>query len=100
MIPINPSLILGLCASNIPFPDHNQAPRNTYQASMGKQAIGVYSSNYIHRMDTLSNILNYPQIPLVKTKISDITNCNKLPCGINVIVAIACFTGFNQENKQ
>ena len=96
---LHPSLILGLCASNIPFPDHNQAPRNTYQASMGKQAIGVYSSNYIHRMDTLSNILNYPQIPLVKTKISDITNCNKLPCGINVIVAIACFTGFNQEDS-
>ena len=96
---LHPSLILGLCASNIPFPDHNQAPRNTYQASMGKQAIGVYTSNFNHRMDTLGNILNYPQIPLVKTKISDITNCNKLPCGINVIVAIACFTGFNQEDS-
>ena len=96
---LHPSLILGLCASNIPFPDHNQAPRNTYQASMGKQAIGVYSSNFNYRMDTLGNILNYPQIPLVKTKISDITNCNKLPCGINVIVAIACFTGFNQEDS-
>ena len=96
---LHPSLILGLCASNIPFPDHNQAPRNTYQASMGKQAIGVYSSNFNYRMDTLGNILNYPQIPLVKTKISDITNCNELPCGINVIVAIACFTGFNQEDS-
>ena len=96
---LHPSLILGLCASNIPFPDHNQAPRNTYQASMGKQAIGIYSSNFNYRMDTLGNILNYPQIPLVKTKISDITNCNKLPCGINVIVAIACFTGFNQEDS-
>ena len=96
---LHPSLILGLCASNIPFPDHNQAPRNTYQASMGKQAIGVYSSNFNYRMDTLGNILNYPQIPLVKTKISDITHCNELPCGINVIVAIACFTGFNQEDS-
>lgn len=96
---LHPSLILGLCASNIPFPDHNQAPRNTYQASMGKQAIGVYTSNFNYRMDTLGNVLNYPQIPLVKTKLSDITNCNKLPCGINVIVAIACFTGFNQEDS-
>ena len=96
---LHPSLILGLCASNIPFPDHNQAPRNTYQASMGKQAIGVYASNFNYRMDTLGNILNYPQVPLVKTKLSDITNCNKLPCGINVIVAIACFTGFNQEDS-
>lgn len=96
---LHPSIILGLCASNIPFPDHNQAPRNTYQASMGKQAIGVYTSNFNYRMDTLGNILNYPQIPLVKTKLSDITNCNKLPCGINVIVAIASFTGFNQEDS-
>lgn len=96
---IHPSLILGLCASNIPFPDHNQAPRNTYQASMGKQAIGIYSSNFRNRMDTLGNILNYPQLPLVKTKISDITGCNSLPCGINVIVAIGTFTGFNQEDS-
>lgn len=96
---IHPSLILGVCASNIPFPDHNQAPRNTYQSAMSKQAIGVYASNFRHRMDTLSNILNYPQIPLVRTKISDITKCNELPYGNNVIVAIGCFTGFNQEDS-
>jgi DNA-directed RNA polymerase II subunit RPB2 len=96
---IHPSLILGVCASNIPFPDHNQAPRNTYQSAMSKQAIGLYASNFRHRMDTLSNVLNYPQIPLVRTKISDITKCNELPYGNNVIVAIGCFTGFNQEDS-
>ena len=96
---IHPSLILGVCASNIPFPDHNQAPRNTYQSAMSKQAIGVYASNFRHRMDTLANILNYPQLPLVRTKISDITKNNDLPYGNNVIVAIATFTGFNQEDS-
>ncbi len=96
---MHPALALGILASNIPFPDHNQAPRNCYQASMGKQAMGVYASNFRNRLDTMGNILNYPQRPLVRTRMSDIINCNELPCGINVIVAIMTYTGFNQEDS-
>lgn len=96
---IHPSLILGLLTTCIPFPHHNQAPRNTYQSAMGKQAVGVPVSNFQHRYDTFTNILSYGQKPLVDTKVSNYLGLNKLPSGINVIIAIATWTGYNQEDS-
>lgn len=96
---ISPSLMMGVMAGCIPFSNHNQAPRNCYQSSMAKQAIGIYATNYRKRYDTIGHILNYGHYPLVQTKPSKLINGDKLPCGVNVIVAIACYTGFNQEDS-
>ena len=96
---VNPALIMGVLAASIPFSNHNQAPRNCYQSAMGKQAIGIYTSNYQSRFDTMGHVLNYPQKPIVQTKMAKLVNNDMLPCGVNVIVAIATWTGFNQEDS-
>ena len=85
--------------STIPFPDHNQSPRNTYQSAMGKQAIGICASNYKNRLDTISHILYYPQKPLIITRSMPYLHTMDMPTGINAIVAIATYTGYNQEDS-
>ena len=96
---LHPALQMGVLASIIPYSDHNQSPRNTYQSAMGKQAMGVYTTNYRKRMDTLAHLLCYPQNPIVNSKMMKYLPSNNLPCGINCIVAIMSYSGYNQEDS-
>jgi DNA-directed RNA polymerase II subunit RPB2 len=96
---IHPSTIFGVVASCIPFPDHNQSPRNTYQSAQQKQAMGVYATNYNERMDKTAYVMTYPTRPLVDTRIMNMIKINEIPSGCNINVAIMTHTGYNQEDS-
>ena len=95
---IHPSILVGEISVNIVYMDSNQAIRNIYQYSHGRQAMGTYATNYRDRMD-ISHILYNPHKPVVTTRGSKYINSHILPFGVNAIVAIATYTGFNQEDS-
>ncbi len=67
--------------------------------AMGKQAIGVYATNYDQRMDKTAYVLNYPTRPLVETRLMNLIHLNKIPSGTQIHVAIMTHTGYNQEDS-
>jgi DNA-directed RNA polymerase II subunit RPB2 len=96
---IHASTILSAIALNTPFSDHNQAPRNIFSTGQCKQSIGVYATNYNNRIDTMTYVMNYPQRPICATRYSKYTNFDTMVHGQNLIVAIATYTGYNQEDS-
>lgn len=95
---IEPFTVLGAVAGLIPYPHHNQSPRNTYQCAMGKQAIGAIAFNQFKRIDTLLYLMVYPQQPMVKTKTIELIDYDKLPAGQNATVAVMSYSGYDIED--
>ncbi|KAL5712792.1 DNA-directed RNA polymerase [Ranunculus cassubicifolius] len=97
-IEIEPLTILGVCAGLIPYPHHNQSPRNTYQCAMGKQAMGNIAYNQLSRMDSLLYLLVYPQRPLLTTRTIELVGYDKLGAGQNATVAVMSYSGYDIED--
>jgi len=95
---IHPSTIVGLLTAIIPFPNHNQSPRNQLSCSQSKQGLSVYATNYPNRFDNMVHVLSYGEAPLVRTLYYDYLADGQMPYGQNLIVAIGCFTGYNQDD--
>lgn len=91
---IHPSTMLGIAASAVPFPHCNQAPRNVYQAAMCKQSIGLPITNFQERMDVKCNVLFYPQRPIAESAASAVDDTCQC-----IVLAIMCFSGYNQEDS-
>ncbi|KMU73930.1 DNA-directed RNA polymerase 3 subunit RPC2 [Coccidioides immitis RMSCC 3703] len=95
---IEPFTILGAVAGLIPYPHHNQSPRNTYQCAMGKQAIGAIANNQFLRIDSLLYTMVYPQKPMVKTRTIELVKYDKLPAGQSATVAVMSYSGYDIED--
>ena len=95
---IHPSAAFSVVTNTIPFANHNYAARNLFHGAQAKQTVGVYATNFRKRFDTMAYIMHYPQKPIVTTRNAHYIASNRMPNGVNVIVAIATYTGFNQED--
>jgi len=95
---IDPLTILGVVAGLVPYPHHNQSPRNTYQCAMGKQAIGTTAMNQYERFDGLLYTMVYPQKPMVKTRTLDLINFDKVPGGQNASLCVMSYSGYDIED--
>ena len=95
---IHESLILGMMCNLIVHPENNPASRNSFSCGQSKQAVSLYHTNYQVRMDKTALILNYGQIPLVKSRFLEHITHEENVYGENAIVAIMCYTGYNVED--
>jgi len=97
-VELDPTFMMGIPALTIPFPDHNQAPRNIYGTIMAKQSIGIPSLRHVESFDTAAHVLEHIERPLVSTQTAHVTRYYDLPSGQNIIVAIMSMV-FNQEDS-
>jgi DNA-directed RNA polymerase II subunit RPB2 len=96
---IHPSLMYGFMGNQIVYPENNPLPRNAFACGQAKQAVSTYSTNFMSRIDKMGVMLNYGQIPIVKSRYLKHINNEEHPCGENVIVAIMCYSGYNVEDS-
>ena len=96
---IHPSLCLGVMGNQIVFPENNQLPRDLFSCGQSKQGVSLYNSNYQNRIDKMGVVLNNGQIPLVKSRYLDYIYNEEHPYGLNAIVAIGAFNGYNVEDS-
>jgi DNA-directed RNA polymerase II subunit RPB2 len=95
---LHPAMVLSASIFLLPFIQNNAAPRNIFAQKQSKKAIGVYTTSFNNRFDTNGNLLHYPEKSLIGTRLTPIIHSDVIGTGINVIVAITVYDGYNQED--
>lgn len=95
---ISPIAMLGIITSLVPYANHSPAPRINGGSKNQKQGIGLYAANYLVRMDMDVNLLYTPQVPIVRSFMTDLIEYDKHPSGQNVVIAVMSYKGYNMED--
>ena len=95
---IHPCMIFGVMGHQAILPEHNQLPRNLFACGQAKQAVSLYHSNFLYRIDKMGVVLNYGEIPISKNRIYKYIHEEEHPYGFNAIVAIMCYNAYNVED--
>ena len=95
---VHPSTIMSMMTSLIPFAPHNQSPRNQLSCSQSKQGLSVYATNWRNRFDNTAHVLCYGEMPMTRTLYNHYLGEGRMAYGMNCILAIACWSGYNQED--
>ncbi len=95
---ISPVSILGVVTAMVPYANFGQSSRLNRGSKTQKQSLGLYASNYLIRMDTDVNVLQYPQKPIVQSFMHEISKYEKHPAGQNVTIALLSYDGYNMED--
>jgi DNA-directed RNA polymerase II subunit RPB2 len=97
-IEVHPSTIMSMMTSLIPFAPHNQSPRNQLSCSQSKQGLSIYATNWRNRFDNTAHVLCYGELPITRTIYNNYLGEGRMAYGMNCILAIACWSGYNQED--
>ena len=95
---IHPIFVMGMMSGCTIYADHNICTRNIFYYAQGKQAMGIFATNYRNRLD-IAYILYHTQRPIVYSRISKYIHTDVLPCGENIMMMVACYTGMNQDDS-
>ena len=97
-VEVSPTSILSVIANITPFSDFNQSPRNMYQCQMGKQSMGTPAHALPHRTDNKLYRHMFTQTPIVRPKLYNTYGFDNYPNGVNAVVAVIAYTGYDMDD--
>lgn len=95
---VHPASSLSAVSASFPLLHHQNGGYTYLALAQTKQAIGWYTTTFASRMDTIAAVLHYPQVPVVTTGFANWLAKGQHAHGENLVVAIATYTGYNQDD--